>query len=255
MLDCISWEFSANSNGRMDVSFSLWHLGLTLLIATIAFGFSVKAASRYSHVGLTFLSASLGIEALASLLTLFMIVLDPGKFSFLLWASGILRYFGLGLLIAGWILLANARGPIGERSPVALRTALSRDVRRELRQMGDPRRFCRGGARGDVGTPDDLRCREQDGPLLDGWRSHKCRASIAGPPSLFNRAGDPERPMDGRKDIRGSRDPLRDYESRLRIDCRDQLWIGLDHPHESSSLDGTRFRQHVAWQFLIANCN
>ena len=109
----------------MDVSFSLWHVGLTLLIATIAFGFSVKAASRYSHVGLTFLSASLGIEALASLLTLFMIVLDPGKFSFLLWASGILRYFGLGLLIAGWILLANARGPIGERSPVALRTALS----------------------------------------------------------------------------------------------------------------------------------
>ena len=109
----------------MDVSFSLWHLGLTLLIATIAFGFSVKAASRYSHVGLTFLSASLGIEALASLLVLFMIVLDPGKFSFLLWASGILRYFGLGLLIAGWILLANARGPIGERAPAALRTALS----------------------------------------------------------------------------------------------------------------------------------
>ena len=107
----------------MDVSFSLWHLGLTLLIATIAFGFSVKAASRYSHVGLTFLSASLGIEALASLLVLFTIVLDPGKFSFLLWASGILRYVGLGLLIAGWILLASARGPIGERAPAALSTA------------------------------------------------------------------------------------------------------------------------------------
>ena len=99
----------------MDVSFSLWHLGLSVLIATIAFGFSVKAASRYSHMGLTLLCASLGIETLASLLSLLMIVLDPGKFSFLLWASGILRYFGLGLLTAGWILLANAPGPIGER--------------------------------------------------------------------------------------------------------------------------------------------
>jgi len=46
----------------MDVSFSLWQLGLSLLIATIAFGFSVKAVSRYSHVGLTLLCASLGIE-------------------------------------------------------------------------------------------------------------------------------------------------------------------------------------------------
>jgi hypothetical protein len=119
-VDCISRDFSANGNGRMDVSFSLWHLALSLLISTIAFGFSVKAASRYSHVGLTFLSASLGMEALASLLALFMILLDPGKFSFLLWASGILRYVGLGLLIAGWILLANARGPIGERVPAAL---------------------------------------------------------------------------------------------------------------------------------------
>jgi hypothetical protein len=99
----------------MNASFSLWHLGLSLFIATIAFGFSVKAASRYSHVALTLLCASLGIETLASLLSLFMIVLDPGKFSFLLWASGILRYVSLGLLTAGWILLANAQGPIGER--------------------------------------------------------------------------------------------------------------------------------------------
>ena len=118
--DCISWEFFGNSNGSMDVSFSLWHLGLSLLIATIAFGFSVKAASRYSHVGLTLLCASLGIETLASLLSLFMIVLDPGKFSFLFWASSILRYLGLGLLTAGWILLASARGTIGERSRIAV---------------------------------------------------------------------------------------------------------------------------------------
>jgi hypothetical protein len=107
----------------MDVSFSLWQLGLSLLIAATAFGFSVKAASRYSHVGLTLLCASLGIETLASLLSLFMIVLDPGKFSFLLWASGILRYLGLGLLTAGWILLASARGPIGERTQAAVGTA------------------------------------------------------------------------------------------------------------------------------------
>jgi hypothetical protein len=107
----------------MDVSFSLWQLGLSLLTATTAFGFSVKAASRYSHVGLTLLCASLGIETLASLLSLFMIVLDPGKFSFLLWASGILRYLGLGLLTAGWILLASARGPIGERTQAAAGTA------------------------------------------------------------------------------------------------------------------------------------
>jgi hypothetical protein len=107
----------------MDASFSLWHLGLSVLIATIAFGFSVKAASRYSQVGLTLLCASLGIETLASLLALFTIVLDPGKFSFLLWASGILRYVGLGLLTAGWILLASARGPIGERARTALGTA------------------------------------------------------------------------------------------------------------------------------------
>jgi hypothetical protein len=100
----------------MDVSFSLWHLGLSLLILAVAFGFSVKAASRYSHVGLTLLCASLGIETLASLLSLFMIVLDPGKFSFLLWASRFLRYVGLGLLTAGWILLASARGSIGERA-------------------------------------------------------------------------------------------------------------------------------------------
>ena len=107
----------------MDVSFSLWHLGLSVLIATVAFAFSVKAASRYSQVGLTLLCASLGIETLASLLTLLMVVLDPGKFSFLLWASGILRYLGLGLLTAGWILLASARGPIDERSTAALGTA------------------------------------------------------------------------------------------------------------------------------------
>ena len=100
----------------MDVSFSLWHLGVSLLIATIAFGFSVKAASRYVHSGLALLCASLGLEVLASLLSLFMVVLDPGKYSFLVWAFGILRYAGLGLLTAGWILLATSQGAIQERA-------------------------------------------------------------------------------------------------------------------------------------------
>jgi hypothetical protein len=99
----------------MDSAVSLWQLGLGLLVTTVAFGFSVKAASRYSHSGLALLCASLGIEALASLFSLFMIALDPGKFSFLLWASGVLRYLGLGLLLAGWILLATSSKTITER--------------------------------------------------------------------------------------------------------------------------------------------
>jgi hypothetical protein len=99
----------------MDSAFSLWQLGLGLLVTTVAFGFSVKAASRYSHSGLALLCASLGIEALASLFSLFMIALDPGKFSFLLWASSVLRYVGLGLLLAGWILLATSSKAITER--------------------------------------------------------------------------------------------------------------------------------------------
>lgn len=99
----------------MDNSLSLWQLGLGFLIATVAFGFSVKAASRYSHSGLALLCASLGIEALASLLSFFVIALDPGKFSFLLWASSVLRYLGLGLLLAGWFLLATSAKSISER--------------------------------------------------------------------------------------------------------------------------------------------
>ena len=99
----------------MDNFLSLWQLGLGFLIATIAFGFSVKAASRYSHPGLALLCASLGIEALASLLSFFVIALDPGKFSFLLWASSVLRYLGLGLLLAGWFLLATSAKSISER--------------------------------------------------------------------------------------------------------------------------------------------
>lgn len=99
----------------MDNSLSLWQLGLGVLIAAIAFGFSVKAARRYSHPGLALLCASLGIEALASLLSFFMIGLDQGKFSFLLWASGVLRYIGLGLLLAGWFLLATSAKSISER--------------------------------------------------------------------------------------------------------------------------------------------
>jgi hypothetical protein len=107
----------------MDSAFSLWQLGLGLLVTTVAFGFSVKAASRYSHSGLALLCASLGIEALASLLALFMFALDPGKFSFLLWSSGILRYIGLGLLLAGWILLATSRTSIAERQKDAAKLA------------------------------------------------------------------------------------------------------------------------------------
>ncbi len=99
----------------MDSAFSFWQLGLGLLVTMVAFGFSVKAASRYSHSGLILLCASLGIEALASLLALLMFALDPGKYSFLLWSSGILRYIGLGLLLAGWILLATSSTSITER--------------------------------------------------------------------------------------------------------------------------------------------
>jgi hypothetical protein len=99
----------------MDSGLSLWQLGLGLLVTMVAFGFSVKAASRYSHSGLALLCASLGIEALASLLVFLMFALDPGKFSFLLWSSGILRYIGLALLLTGWILLATSRTSITER--------------------------------------------------------------------------------------------------------------------------------------------
>jgi hypothetical protein len=90
----------------MEDPFALWHLGLGLAIVIAAFGFSIRAASRYNHAGLTLLCASLGIEALANLLSLLLIVLDSGKSSFLLWSSSVLRYLGLGLLLAGWILLA-----------------------------------------------------------------------------------------------------------------------------------------------------
>ncbi|HET7238029.1 MAG TPA: hypothetical protein VFI76_03320 [Terrimicrobiaceae bacterium] len=107
----------------MNSAFSLWQLGLGLLVTTVAFGFSVKAASRYSHSGIALLCASLGIEALAGLLAFLMFALDPGKFSFLLWASGILRYLGLGLLLAGWILLATSRNAIAERQTNAASSA------------------------------------------------------------------------------------------------------------------------------------
>jgi hypothetical protein len=107
----------------MDASFSLWHVGLGFLIATVAFGFSVKAAGRYSHPGLALLCASLGTEALASLLSFFMVALDPGKFSFLLWSSGVLRYVGLSLLLAGWIFLAVSKKSITAREQNSARPA------------------------------------------------------------------------------------------------------------------------------------
>jgi hypothetical protein len=99
----------------MDSSFAFWHLAVGFVIATAAFGFSLKAASRYSHAGVTLLCASLGIEALGSLLSLFLVALDSGKSSFLLWSSGVLRYVGLGLLLGGWITLAVSKKPIAVR--------------------------------------------------------------------------------------------------------------------------------------------
>ena len=96
----------------MDSSFALWHLGVGFVIAAAAFGFSLKAASRYNHPGVTLLCASLGIEALGNLLSLFLILLDPGKSSFLLWSSGVLRYVGLGLLLGGWVTLAVSKKSI-----------------------------------------------------------------------------------------------------------------------------------------------
>jgi hypothetical protein len=99
----------------MNNSFALWHLGLGFVIAAAAFGFSLKAASRYSHPGVTLLCASLGIEALGSLLSFFLIVFDPGKSSFLLWSAGVLRYVGLGLLLGGWVTLAVSKKSISVR--------------------------------------------------------------------------------------------------------------------------------------------
>ena len=95
------------------------------VIAAAAFGFSLKAASRYNHPGVTLLCASLGIEALGNLLSLFLILLDPGKSSFLLWSSGVLRYVGLGLLLGGWVTLAVSKKSI---------------VVREIDDLGEPRR-------------------------------------------------------------------------------------------------------------------
>ena len=99
----------------MDSSFALWHLGVGFVIAAAAFGFSLKAASRYNHLGVTLLCASLGIEALGNLFSFFLIVLDPGKSSFLLWSSGVLRYVGLGLLLGGWVTLAVSKKSISVR--------------------------------------------------------------------------------------------------------------------------------------------
>ena len=65
----------------MENSFARWHLGLGFVIVTAAFGFSLKAANRYNHAGLTLLCASLGIEALANLLSFLLIALDSGKLS------------------------------------------------------------------------------------------------------------------------------------------------------------------------------
>ena len=107
----------------MENSFALWHLGLGFVIVTAAFGFSLKAASRYNHAGLTLLCASLGIEALAKLLSFFLIALDSGKFSFLLWSSGVLQYVGLGLLLGGWILLAISGKSIVARENSGARPA------------------------------------------------------------------------------------------------------------------------------------
>jgi hypothetical protein len=107
----------------MDNSYAVWHLGLGLVIVTAAFGFALKAASRYDHAGLWLLCASLGIEALANLLSLLLIALDSGKSSFLLWSSGVLRYVGLGLLLGGWVLLA-----ISSKSIVARENSGARPV-------------------------------------------------------------------------------------------------------------------------------
>ncbi|HEY5813598.1 MAG TPA: hypothetical protein VIT23_13200 [Terrimicrobiaceae bacterium] len=105
----------------MDAPSSLLQLGLGFLILTVALGFSVKAAGRYPHVGIALLCGSLGIEALGMLLSFLTIALDPGKFSFLLWSSTILRYIALSLLLAGWILLAlssKSLEPSGSEKPM-----------------------------------------------------------------------------------------------------------------------------------------
>ena len=99
----------------MEYSSAFWQLGLEFLAAATAFGFSLKAATRYSHAGLTLLCASLGIQAIADLLWFLLIALNPGKASFLLWSSGVLRYLGLALLLGGWVLLAVSGKSIATR--------------------------------------------------------------------------------------------------------------------------------------------
>ncbi len=99
----------------MEYSSAFWQLGLGFVAAATAFGFSLKAATRYSHAGLTLLCASLGIQAIADLLWFLLIALNPGKASFLLWSSGVLRYLGLALLLGGWVLLAVSGKSIATR--------------------------------------------------------------------------------------------------------------------------------------------
>jgi hypothetical protein len=99
----------------MDSSFSLLDLGLGFVILTAAFGFSLHVVSRYTHVGLVLLCASLGLEALASALSFLLVALEPGKSPFLLWSSGVLRYLGFGLLLGGWVLLAVSKKSIAGR--------------------------------------------------------------------------------------------------------------------------------------------
>jgi hypothetical protein len=69
---------------------------------------------------------------------------------------------------------------------------------------------------------------------------------------LFNRAGDSERPMDGRQGIRDPRDSLRQHESRLPLDRGDQLRIAIGSFTRNPS--GTP-REVSSGQFLIAKCN
>jgi hypothetical protein len=93
----------------MNNSFILWHLGVALVIVTVAFALSLKAATLYRHAGLALLSASLGTEALSNLVSFLLIALASGNAPLLLWSSGILRYVSLGLLLGGWISLASGK--------------------------------------------------------------------------------------------------------------------------------------------------
>ena len=209
----------------MDSSFALWHLGVGFVIAAAAFGFSLKAASRYNHPGVTLLCASLGIEALGNLLSLFLILLDPGKSSFLLWSSGVLRYVGLGLLLGGWVTLAVSKKSI---------------VVREIDDLGATPPMISGAGllRWGIAAVLVLSLLAAAWTFLSifaagmktvpRFTAEEARHPFARDSSCLDRALRARSPVGGRESFRGAGNRLLGYQSRLRLAHGGQLLVALD---------------------------